>query len=227
MNLVSIRYLVATILFGLVLALMGSRLRAQETSPPAPQPRPPFLASVPRNIHWIVSFSYISQGKNAATDLPLPPPEGYPVSIETTKVGKARHVLVKFADGSSHQYDFIAGWCLLEGPKGWELVNVGTDFLPYMFFDPGFLFTQCVSAGAYKDYTKYQGVPAFHYLDDSTEAWIAVDTMLPLAAQQLNFVKVSYHYLATPDSSAIVLTPEEQKLLQERKMADEAAQRLR
>ena len=104
---------------------------------------------------------------------------------------------------------------------------MGEDFLPYMYFNLGFAFTQCVNPASFKEYTTYLNVPAFHYQDGYTEAWISVETRLPVGADQIGSVKTSYQYLPVPDADAIVLTPEEQKMLQKQKMAEEIYKNLR
>lgn len=67
----------------------------------------------------------------------------------------------------------------------------------------------------------------FHYQGGSTEAWISVDTKLPIGADQIGSVKTTYQYLPTPDADAIVLTPEEQKILQNQKRAENIYKALR
>ncbi|MCE0499387.1 MAG: hypothetical protein LV481_15710 [Methylacidiphilales bacterium] len=201
-------------------------LEAQESSSSSsPQPTPPYLAPVPENCHWIVNFSYVP--KNAPGTSPVPPPAAYPVSVETIKVGNLRRILVKFVNSPPQQFDLISGYCFFQGPTGLEYHRLREDYVPYMFFDLGFSFTQCVNLASFKEYTKYQNVPAFHYQNSSTETWIAVDTMLPIGADLVNYVKTRYQYLPTPDSNEIVLTPEEQKVLHDWQVAEEIAKKLR
>jgi hypothetical protein len=78
-----------------------------------------------------------------------------------------------------------------------------------------------VNPGSFKEYTTYGGVPALHYRDSSTEAWISVETRLPLGADQIGVVKTTYQFLPTPDANAIVPTPEEQKSFQYQKKAED------
>jgi hypothetical protein len=210
------RFLFITILGSLIFMPLEAQESSSSTSP---QPTPPYLAPVPENCHWIVTFSYVS--KNTPGTPPVPPPTTYPVSVETTKVGKMRRIVVKFANSPPQQFDFIGDHCFLQGPLGLEYRRLEEGIVPYMNFNLGFAFTQCVNLASFKDYTTYQNAPAFHYRDSSTEAWISIDTGLPIGADQIGIVKTTYQYLPTPDADAVVLTPEEQMMLQNQKKAED------
>jgi hypothetical protein len=214
----------------LFLAILSSLafipLKAQESSSLSnSQPTPPYLAPVPKNCHWIVNFSYLS--KNTPGTPPKPPPANYPVSIETTKAGTMRRVAVKFVNNPPQQFDIVGDHYFSQGPLGLEYRPLGGEIPIYMYFDLGFAFTQCVNLSSFKEYTTYQGVPVFHYRDGSSEAWISVDTKLPIGADSIGLAKTTYQYLPVPDANAVVLTPEEEKILQNQKKAEDIYKNLR
>jgi hypothetical protein len=221
------RFLLITVFFSMALVPFESPLGAQQVSDTShPQPTPPYLAPVPSNLHWIVTFSYVE--KTDSGTKPAPPPANCPVSIETTKVGSTRRIVVKFANSPPQQFDIFDKDCYAQDPPlGLQCRRLGGDYIPFMFFDLGFAFTQCVNPASFKEYTTYQDVPVFHYQDGSTEAWISAETRLPIGADQIGSVKTSYQYLAAPDSNAIVPTPEEQKSMQIQKAATDAFKALR
>lgn len=197
-------------------------LEAQESSSSSsPKPTPPYLAPVPKYCHWIVNFSYTTKGA-AGT-----PQADFPVSVETTKVGTMKRIAVKFVTIPPQQFDIVGNHYFSQGPLGLEYRALSDEMPLYMFFDAGFAFTQCVNLASFKDVTTYQNAPAFHYQDSSTEAWISVDTRLPIGADQTGLVKTTYQYLPTPNADAVTLTPEEQKMLQNLKKAEDAYKNLR
>jgi hypothetical protein len=205
------------VVFGTVLVPFENPAKAQAA------PTPPYLAPVPERLHWIVNFSYIQ--KAAPGTPPAPPPPTNPVTIETTKVGTTRRIVVKSSDGSTRQFDIIGKDCYTQLPAlGLQALKL-RDYVPFPYFDLGFSFTGCVNHASYRDYTTYQGIPVFHYQDGSTEAWISVETKLPIGADQIGSVKTTYQYLPAPD--AIILTPEEQKSLEMEKRAADIFKNLR
>lgn len=208
------------------LACLVGSLRAQEASGVSRhQPTPPYLAPVPANLHWIVNFTYPS--KDASGAPAAPPPATYPVTVETTKVGDLRRILVKFVNSPPRQFDISADNCFMQTPAGLECRKLDGNDAPYMFFNPGFAFTQCVNLASFKEASTYQNVPVFHYQKDSNEAWISVSTMLPIGADLMNTVQTSYQYLPTPVSGDVVLTPAEQKILLYRKLGAEIYKNMR
>jgi hypothetical protein len=197
-------------------------LGAQESSSSSsPRPTPPYLAPVPENCHWIVKFSYVTKGA-AGT-----PQANYPISVETTKVGAMKRIVVKFVTNPPQQFDIIGNHYFSQGPLGLEYRALNDEMPLYMFYETGFAFTECVNLASFKDFTTYQNAPAFHYQDSFTEAWISVDTRLPIGADQIGLVKTTYQYLPTPDADAVTLTAEEQKMLQNLKKAEDDYRNLR
>lgn len=187
------------------------------------RPTPPYLAPLPERLHWIVTFSYVPKSNSGTS--PAQPPADCPASIETTKVGTTRRIVVKFVDGSTRQFDIIGKDCYTQLPSlGLQALEL-ENYVPFQYFDLGFSFTSCVNQASFKDYTTYQGVPVFHYQDGSTETWISPPTHLPVGADLIGQVKTTYRYLATPD--AIELTPEEQRSLEIDKRAVQTLQQLR
>jgi len=218
----SSRFLATTVFALLVWAPLEFPVEAKDSS--HQQPTPPYLASMPDRLHWIVTFAYIPKTDSGTPA--APPPADCPVSIDTTKVGTTRRIVVKFVDGSTRQFDIIGAQCFTELPAlGLQALKMDGTYVPFQYFDLGFSFTGCVNQGSFKDYTTYQGVPAFHYQDGSTEAWISPETRLPLGADLTGQVKTTYQYLAKPD--AIELTPQEQKTLEIDKRAIQTLQQLR
>jgi hypothetical protein len=210
----STRFLTTSVVALLVWAPLEFPVEAQDSS--GQQPTPPYLAPIPARLHWIVTFSY--SPKNGSGTAPAAPQDNSPVSVETTKVGTTRRIVVKFINGTTQQIDILADHCFYQGPLGLEYRPMGGDFTPYTFFTFGFSFTQCVNLASFKEYTTYQKIPVFHYKDGSTEAWISADTKLPIGADQFGSVSTSYQYLPVPDE--VVLTPQEQKMLQGQKRAE-------
>ena len=138
-----------------------------------------------------------------------------------------RRIVVKLANGTTQQFDIIGDHCFSEGALGLEYRRMGENFVPYMYFNLGFAFTECVNLASFIDYTTYQNLPAFHYQDASTEAWISTESRLPVGAVLIGSVKTSYQYQPVPDANAIVLSPAEQKMLEEQKKAEEIYKNLR
>jgi hypothetical protein len=213
------RLLLGAILYGNVQGLV-----AQEASPSDGQPTPPYLASVPQKLHWIINFSYVQ--KNAPDTTPAAPSPDSPLSIDTMRVGNMRRVVVKYVNGTTQQYDIFGTDCYSQYPAlGLQCRKMGEGYTPFPYSDVAFPYTGCVTAAAFKDRTTYQGVSVFHYQDGSTEAWISAETRLPVGADQIGFVKTTYQYLPPPD--VIVPTPEEQRSIQIQKTAEQTFQQLR
>lgn len=222
----TLRFLLTIAFCGMALARFDGSLRAQLAGAPANQrPSPPYLAPMPSNLHWVITFTYPQ--KPASTTPALPTPATYPVRVETIKVGNLRHITVNFVNSPAQQFDIFGSNCFVQTSDGLECMSLSENYEPYMFYDPGFSFTKCVNLASFKEATIYQNVPVFHYQDDSTEAWISVSTMLPIGAGMTDFVYTSYQYLPTPNPGDVVLTPAEQKILEHRKLGAETYKNMR
>ena len=220
------RFLPALILWWTVFTMIEIPLGAQPAGAPANQrPSPPYLATMPGNLHWVITFTYPQ--KNASTTPAFPTPATYPLRVETIKVGNLRHITVNFVNSPAQQFDIFGSNCFVQTSDGLECMSLGENYEPYMFYDPGFSFTKCVNLASFKEATTYQNVPVFHYQDDSSEAWISVSTMLPIGAGMTDFVYTSCQYLPTPNPGDVVLTPAEQKILEHRKLGAETYKNMR
>jgi hypothetical protein len=219
-----IRMRLLTVIF--CLTALAGRLEAQDASESSNlRPTAPYLAPVPGNLHWVVTFTYPQKTPDGP---PVPPPPGtYPVRVETIKVGNLRHITVTLVNGTSQQFDIFGSNCFAQTSEGLELFSLGENYQPFMFYEPGFSFTQCVNLASFKETTTYQGVPAFHYQNDSMEAWISVSTTLPIGARIVGYVKTSYQYLPTPNPGDVALTADEQKILERRKLGAEVYKNMR
>ena len=212
------RLLFIAVLSAVVWAPLEIPVEAQDSSDQGPTP--PYLAPAPERLHWIVTFSYSPKNDSAT------PPDNSPASVETTKVGTTRRIVVKFVNGSAKQFDIIGSDCFTQmPPMGLQALKLGAGYVPFQYFDLGFSFTSCVNLASFKGSTTYQGVPAFHYQDGSTEAWISPKTRLPVGANLTGVVNTTYQYLPAPD--AIQLTPEEQRSFELDKKGAQIFQQLR
>jgi hypothetical protein len=214
--------MMSLVMRSLFLVVLGSTaftpLAAQESSASSdPRPAPPYLAPVPENCHWIVNLSYVSKSTP-----PVAPPPDSPVSIDTTRVGNMRRIIVKFVNGDTRQFDIVGHDCFAQDPPlGLQRRPLGT-FEPYPYFDMGFPFTECVNPASFKGRVTYENTPAFHYQNDSSEAWISIATHLPIGADLVGSVKTTYQFLPTPSPDAVVLTLEEKRSLEYQKKAEDS-----
>jgi hypothetical protein len=176
-----------------------------------PVPRPPYVAAIPVNGHWSVTLDASDPQAPAGTKAPLAD-EHVPTSIDTIKVGNTKRVTLFFKDGTSRRFDQVDGYFLTASPAGAKLFVPMDASPPYPFYTDGFLFVDHVNPSTFKGVVTCKGVDCFHYQDGSLDIWIAVDSMLPVAAES-GKVTAYFQFMAPPDAP-ITLPADEELILQ-------------
>jgi len=218
-------------LAGLAL-LLGMATASAQTDKPAP--KAPYLAPVPDYGHWIVTFKYagspdsVPADDDAATAASAPKaPDGFPITLDTIKTGDLRGVVFTSADGSSRQFTCQGDWILSSTPKGPQLLVASSSQRPYAYYTSGFVMLDgvTINPSTYKGLDMSKGTAAFHYQSGEVEAWIDVNSMLPIAVKA-NGVEASYQFLPAPPRPFTI--PDDQaNLLQKEQAADQKARALR
>ena len=189
---------------------------------PVPTPQPPCVAPVPKSAHWTITLKSevaVTPGKSQ------PAPQPMPTTIEIIKTGDTRQVTLSYSDGTSQRFDQAGPYFLTGSASRTELFIPRSGAPSYPFYTDGFLFFERVSPSWFKDVVKIEGVDCFHYQNGSAQLWIAVDSMLPVAAVSGGII-AQYQFQPTPGSS-IILPLDEQAALDKEIKAYKAYQTVR
>jgi hypothetical protein len=188
----------------------GATVAAEPT--PAPTPMPPYVAPVPGAAHWIVTL------KSKAAASPVGPsarpeagPQRAPSTIETIKTGDTKEVTLSYDDGTSQRFDQVGFYFMTGSGSKTELFISNTVHPPYQFYTKGFLFFDTLDPSWFRGITKVGTVDCFYYNSGAVELWVAIDSMLPVAAKS-GGILASFSFLPAP-TSPIALPPNEQALL--------------
>ncbi len=199
-------------LFACLLVCSLPAVRAQEPA----APRAPYVAPVPANGRWVVTLE--TPGVPAAqTDLPA--------AIETVKSGDLKRVTIYYKSGTSKRFDQKGEYLLTTTPAGLQIDRYIPMFPPYPCYTNGFLFVENVVPANFKGVVKLKGADCFYYASGTTGVWVAVDSMLPMAASHEGVVAY-FQFLPTP-SQPLTLSPEEAALLQKYEAAANAFRAMR
>lgn len=152
-----------------------------------PPPTPPFVAKVPENVDWIVA------PKNPLPPIPPPAvPDGIVradrrvLKVHTTKTGKTKRDLISTADGKTTERWYVDSYYFWTPPG--EEVSVsdfgGIESNP-LNVDPappfGFPGVGWVKLENYDKAELFDKIPCYHYTTEGIEAWIDIQTRLPVA----------------------------------------------
>lgn len=200
-----------------LLLLANCLIVAHAAQPPTPQP--PYVAPVPKNAHWTISFQYgEATKKQGAVRREL-------FTLETLKTGDNRRMILVYSDGTSAQYDRIGDYLFKQTNRGARLLTLTPDDPPFPYYTDGFLFAEKVDLSTFKDVVHYKGTECFHYVTPTGELWIATETLLPVAARA-GEVSVHYQFLPAP-SEPFAVSAEEQEILLRQQRVYNAQKELR
>lgn len=209
----------ATVLFWPGLALVFAQAQDAGTAPP--QPVEPFIAKVPEYGHWTIQLKHLSPPSAPGQPPPAPvTPADEPVLIDVIKAGKRWQVTQTFPTGKSQMYDQAApDYILQPGPGGLQVITIFKlgGATPYPYFTTGFLFAEWVhhaGLAAFQEVAKINNVPCFHYHQDVRDAWIAVDTLLPVKTAYAN-LEATFEFRDAP-TGPLVFSPEEEAYAHQR-----------
>jgi len=174
-----------------------------------PAPKAPYVAPIPASGHWTIQLKSSESAPSVAAHTGKGnQSDNRPVLIDTLKSGLIKRTTVGFKDGTSQCFD-------QSGPYFFQPASAGSypyipppEEAPYPFYSEGFLFFENVSPSWFKNVLKVGGIDCFHYQNGSRELWIAVDSMLPVAAKSGDIVAL-YQFHPAPNPP-VTLTPEEQ-----------------
>jgi len=196
---------------------------------PVPTPKSPYVAPVPSYGHWTVELKSEAAAPPAtAPGNPTPTSQpGIPTTIETIRTGDLKRVILSYSTGASQQFDQTGIYFLTSDASGsgTKLFIPHPDVPPYPFYTNGFLFFETLNPSWFRDIVKMGGINCFHYQNGSTQLWVAVDSMLPVAAKSEG---ITAHYQFQPaPGSPIVLPPDEKAVLEKEMNAQKASQSVR
>jgi len=239
----------------MVLGLTAGQERVWAQVDEKPVPKPPYLAPVPDYGHWTVTFKYENAPVSAtsstgdstsptaakpavttaaavapvATTAPTATaaPDGFPTVIDTIKTGDLRGVVLTFANGTSRQFTCQGDWVLTSTSKGAQVGIVNSSWAPYVYYTTGFILLDGVKIdlSTFKETAKHNGVLAFHYKSGDADAWIDIDSMLPLAVKRSG-VEVSYQFL-NPPPRPFPIPQDQESLLQKEQAAYQSTKSMR
>ena len=207
---------------------MGT-MRISAQPPPALVPKPPYVAPVPIYGHWTVVLESEPATSPAGHHHARPKVESQqiPTTIDTIRTGDLKRVILSYSTGASQQFDQTGIYFLTSDASGsgTKLFIPHPDVPPYPFYTNGFLFFETLNPSWFRDIVKMGGINCFHYQNGSTQLWVAVDSMLPVAAKSEG---ITAHYQFQPaPGSPIVLPPDEKAVLEKEMNAQKASQSVR
>ena len=216
------------LIFSILIPMLSAgtmRTFAQQT--PVPIPKAPYVAPVPSYGHWTMEL--ISEAAATPATVPGSPAvtsrPRIPTTIETIRTGDLKRVIITYSTGVPQQFDQAGPYFLTSSGSRADLFIPHRGEDPYPYYTKGFLFFETISPSWFKDVVKIGGVDCFHYENGSTQLWVAVDSMLPVAARS-GGITARYQFQPTP-TSPIVLPPDEEAVLDREIKAYKAYQSLR
>ena len=211
----------------LIPMLSAGTMRTFAQQSPVPTPKSPYVAPVPSYGHWTVELKSEAAAPPAtAPGNPTPTSQpGIPTTIETIRTGDLKRVILTYSTGASRQFDQAGPYFLTSSGSRADLFIPHRGEDPYPFYTKGFLFFETISPSWFRDVVKIGGVDCFHYENGSTQLWVSVDSMLPVAAKSEG---ITAHYQFQPaPGSPIVLPPDEKAVLEKEMNAQKASQSVR
>jgi hypothetical protein len=179
-----------------------------------PPPTPPFVAPVPENADWVLTVKYPAKPA-AAPDAPALP-DLRVTEVHSMKTGDIKHDELTSADGKKRDNWYVGTLYLWAVPQGDVLAAdlSGTPANP-MDSSPsvsnGFPGVGWVSLNNYDKVVFWEKRPCYHYATEGLQAWVDVETLLPVAYIAGNATYV-FKFNAPP-TQPLVLPPSFQKTL--------------
>jgi len=195
----------------LLIACSGSTLLAQAQN--AVEPPSPRLRATPNSVHWMIEFKYPQTGTSGepgsmANAGPVPP--GFVAKLEIVKFGTLKRVTLTQGDGTTRRFLHSGDLMVVKSPSGVYYLDNIPGGPPYPYGNEAFPLCEWVRsapADAYLGTVEYKGVTCHHYRASSQEAWIDVESLLPVAAYG-DGVMAFYRFL-DPPSGPIPIDPGE------------------
>jgi len=124
---------------------------------------------------------------------------------------------LRYKDGGTDQFARVKNYLFIAWTNKPRLLAVTPDAPPYPFYSEGFLFVEGLGVSSFRETVNYRGVQCSHYENASGEVWIAVGSMLPVAARMGAMLAV-YEFLPAP-TARISLSPEANAMVQQQERA--------
>ncbi len=201
-------------------------IRAQDRELPAP--KPPYIAPLPHDGHWLITLKRAEpdpaqsiSDKRARTVTPEP----IPTAIDTLKTGDTKRITLTFRDGTAQQIHQVRGYILTTAAEGPQISTATPGAPPYPFYTTAFLFVENIGPSTFKGVASIQGKECFYYRTGTTEAWIDIDSMLPIASKAEGII--AHFQFLPPPTTPIALPPEEASILNQQERAHTAASLMR
>ena len=193
-----------TILFGSI------RAPAQQDAAEIPPPKPPFVAPVPANADWTVTLQYLAAPPAAGGKT-----DGRMTEVHSTKVGNIKRDRISYTGKPPEEHWFANTLSLQTDAKGEVSVQDLGSMPASDNGDPnpsvavGYPGVKWLAANCYDKVVTLEKHQYYHFVREKLEAWIDVETHLPLAYRTDNMV-FRFKFNAPPDAP-LVMPPEYQK----------------
>lgn len=210
-------FLTGLLILGGFLPFRGVQAQDVKDVPP---PKAPFVAPVPENADWVVTAKNPPVTGTAPDGTPLP--NKSITSVQSTKVGRFKRDRITTGDGAIEERWFVDMLLLCPTPKG-DVAAVDLSSIPPQVEDSNPSIPHGFPGVGWLKPEYYEGVvllskrPYYHYVHGSTEAWVDVETKLPLAYKFGNF-EFQFKFNAPP-TGPLTMPDDYQKAL---KICDEA-----
>lgn len=191
----------------LVAAFLTTFVKAEESVPP---PKPPLLAPAPDPGDWTLLI------KNPAEPAPesgaAPKADFRIVEVRSTVKDKLKRDVITYGTGKSDERWFLGDFLLWKGTNGEVIAHDMRDTGPgsvgggFPSVATGFPSLEWLSMLNYDKVVTLDKRPCYHFVSKTMEAWIDVNTKLPVAAKYGDFL---YQYTFNPAPSAPLVMPPE------------------
>jgi len=166
--------------------MVASTIWAQDLKD-IPPPTPPLVAPVPENADWVVTLlrpkaAPKTDGSPAATA----PADRRIIEVRSTKTGRYKRDRISTADGVTEERWFVDMLLLWPTATG-EVAVTDLSGIPFTAEDSnpsvpqGFPGVAWLRPEYFDKVVLFEKRPSYHYVHGDTEAWIDVETRLPLA----------------------------------------------
>ena len=197
---------------GLALSL-PNRLLGTGNGSDVPPPTAPFVAAVPDSADWTLTVKLPTQPASAE---PAPVRSGWRiVEVHSTRKGKLKRDIITYANGTKAERWFADNLLFWKSAEGSVIANnlsgnsadpdlaANTPSIPSGFFGADWL-----KQSFYDQVVPVEKRPCYHFASPNKEAWIDVESKLPVACK-LGDVVYRYTFNAPPE--ALAFPPDFQK----------------
>lgn len=210
--------------------LAGATSWAQEAKKVEP-PSLPLVAKMPDSVEWTVTPQYSEAAPGAA---PMPVSRYQITQVRTTKTGKLKRDQVTMGDGSVVEQWYSDTMYFWTSPDGDVVIDDIGQILPTEVDDPSPNVANGFPGVRWLKLENFTGVdvvdkrPSYHFAKENIEAWIDVETRLPVMYRSRN---VTYRFKfsqTSPPPLAILPKYQEaidaaQKLIDRRKLLEKSS----